>query len=179
MNVHMMKPWSVIGSVFMIIIASATVHAESKKGEQEMTISTGKKVTIEYTLKLDDNAVVDSNVGSEPLSYVHGSKQIIPGLEKELDGMKIGDIKQVKVSPSDGYGEINEKAIIEVAKDHIPEDAMKVGAQLQGQNTSGKVVFATVKEIKENTVVLDHNHPLAGKTLHFDVKILDIQEVSN
>jgi FKBP-type peptidyl-prolyl cis-trans isomerase SlyD len=161
--------------IFIIIIMSTAVYAGTEKGEKDMTVSAGKIVSIEYTLKLKDNSVVDTNVGSKPLTYIHGSHQIIPGLEKGLEGMKVGESKHITVSPAEGYGEINEKAIIEVRKEQIPKDALKVGARLEGRNPSGQIIFVTVKEIKEDTVLLDHNHPLAGKTLYFDVKVLDIQ----
>lgn len=141
-----------------------------------MTISKDKQVSIEYTLKLEDESVVDSNVNAEPLTFVHGSGQIIPGLEKELEGMKAGESKQVVVSPEDGYGESNPKALVEVAKEKIPESALKVGTMLQGQSADGASVYARVADIKETTVILDHNHPLAGKTLHFDVKVLDVSD---
>ncbi len=147
----------------------------NRKGDT-MTISKDKQVSIEYTLKLDDDSVVDTNVDAEPLTLVVGTEQIIPGLEKELEGMKVGDSKKVTVSPEEGYGESNPKALVEVAKDKIPEGALKAGAMLQGQSADGASVYARVSEIRESTVVLDHNHPLAGKTLHFDVKILEISD---
>ncbi len=140
-----------------------------------MIIAEGSKVSIEYTLKLGDEGVVDSNVGEEPLSFVHGKNQIVPGLEKELEGLKAGDTKEVEVSPKDGYGPLNDKAFVEVPIDEIPEDARKVGATLQAENPTGEMVYPTVKEIKDKTLILDFNHPLAGKTLLFDVKVLDVQ----
>ncbi|MFQ5585792.1 MAG: peptidylprolyl isomerase [Thermodesulfobacteriota bacterium] len=141
-----------------------------------MTISTGKEVSIEYTLKLDDKSVVDSNVGGEPLTYVQGSQQIIPGLEDALVGMKIGDSKAVTLKPEEGYGIVSKEAFVEVQKEQIPQDGLKVDARLQGTDTNGQPIVGRVAEIKEETVVLDFNHPLAGKTLHFDVKILNIQD---
>lgn len=167
--------WIAVISIFYALIGAPFVNAETEKGENNMTVLEGKKVSIEYTLKLEDKTVLDTNAGSDPLTYVHGSHQIIPGLEKELYGMKVGDSKQVTVKPEEGYGEVNEKAIIEVSKDLIPEEALKVGTPLQGTNDDGQTITATVKEINEKTVVLDHNHPLAGKTLFFDVKIMGIE----
>jgi FKBP-type peptidyl-prolyl cis-trans isomerase SlyD len=90
--------------------------------------------------------------------------------------MKVGDSKQVTVKPEDAYGPVNKDAVSEIEKDQIPEDSLKVGTVLQGQNPDGRVLIARVVEIKEDTVLLDYNHPLAGKTLYFDVKILDVQE---
>ncbi len=177
MKVHTIKSFVVFVSILYALIGSSFVQAETKKGEKEMTVSSGKKVSIEYTLKLEDNATVDTNVGSEPLTYVHGSQQIVPGLEKAMEGMKIGESKQVTVSPEEGYGTVNKNAFMEISKEQIPQDAMKVGIMLKGQDANGQIVYARVAEIKEQTVVLDHNHPLAGKILHFDIKVLNIQEL--
>ncbi|MFQ5532679.1 MAG: peptidylprolyl isomerase [Candidatus Methylomirabilales bacterium] len=145
-----------------------------------MTVSSGTKVSIEYTLRLkedkDTEAVIDTNVGSEPLTYVQGSHQIIPGLEKALEGMKIGESTEVTVKPEEGYGLVDQEAFVEVKKEQIPQDALKVDTQLEGRDESGQTVYARVVEIKDQTVVLDLNHPLAGKTLYFDIKILEIQK---
>lgn len=90
--------------------------------------------------------------------------------------MKVGDSKQVTVKPEEGYGDISKEAFLEIKKEQIPENALKVGALLQSQSSDDQIVHARVTEIKEETVVLDFNHPLAGKTLYFAVKVLDIQE---
>lgn len=159
-----------------------SVQAEPQKGDKVMTVSSGTKVSIEYTLRLkedkDTEAVIDTNVGSEPLTYVQGSHQIIPGLEKALEGMKIGETRRVTVKPEEGYGVVDQEAFVEVKKEQIPQDALKVDTQLEGRDESGQTVYARVVEIKDQTVVLDLNHPLAGKTLYFDIKILEIQKAA-
>ncbi len=142
-----------------------------------MSVSKGSQVSIEYTLKLEDRTVVDSNVGGAPLTYVHGSHQIIPGLEESLTGMKVGDSKEVIVKPEDGYGNVNTGALLEVNKDQLPPDSMIVGSNIQGRDKNGNAISARVSEVRDKTVVLDFNHPLAGKTLYFDVKVLNILEV--
>ena len=144
--------------------------------EKASAVSNGAEVSIEYTLKLDDKSVFDTNVGAEPLTYVQGSRQIVPGLEKALEGMKAGESKQVTVQPEEGYGPVQKEAVMEIGKDKIPGEAQQVGAQVQGQTGDGRVVRARVAEVKDSTVVLDFNHPLAGKTLHFDVKVVNIQQ---
>ena len=121
------------------------------------------------------SCVVDSNVGSAPLNFIHGKAQIVPGLEKELTGMKKGDTKHVVVKPEEGYGKIRDDAIREVPIEKIPKESHKAGAQIQGRTATGRVIQLTVKEVKDKTIVLDYNHPLAGKTLYFDVKIVDVQ----
>ncbi|HEX3203870.1 MAG TPA: peptidylprolyl isomerase [Nitrospiraceae bacterium] len=140
-----------------------------------MTVAVGKIVTVEYTLRLEDQSVVETNVGAEPLTYTHGSEQIIRGLEKGLEGMAVGERKEVTVAPAEGYGTIHPEGLFEVTKDRIPTDGLRVGAQLQGTGPDGRPVYPRVTEIKDNSVVLDLNHPLAGKTLYFDVRVLDIK----
>ncbi len=149
--------------------------AESPEGGTPMTIADGTTVSMEYTLTLDNKEVLDTNVGGEPLTFTQGSHQIIPGLESALVGMKKGDSKQVTVQPSEGYGEVDERGFQEVPLDQIPPEARKVGMQLQGKDPEGRVVRPIVKEVKEQVAVLDFNHPLAGKTLNFDIKILDVK----
>jgi len=144
--------------------------------EDQMTISAGKLVTFEYTLKGDGGHVIDTSEGGQPFIYTHGRSEVVPGLESELEGMQVGDIKTVVVNPEQGYGPINEQAIVEVPIDRIPEDAREVGRQLQGSGPDGQAVYPVVKEVRADVVVLNFNHPLAGETLHFDVKIVSIQE---
>jgi FKBP-type peptidyl-prolyl cis-trans isomerase SlyD len=161
-----------------VLVASAlatSAQGELQEGGSPMTVSDGKTISMEYTLTLENNEVLDTNVGGEPLSFTQGSHEIIPGLETALVGMKAGESKQVTVAPEQAYGEVNPQAIQEVPIDQIPPDARKVGVQLQGKDGQGRMVTPKVTEVKEQVVVLDFNHPLAGKTLYFDVKILDVK----
>ena len=137
------------------------------------TVSNGKVISLEYTLKLDDNQVVDTNVGKAPFTYTQGAHQIIRGIENAVEGMMVGEAKHVVVPPEDGYGSKDLTAVQEVPKTNVPE-GIKVGAQLEGKDARGKAVRPIVKAIKDDTVVLDWNHPLAGKTLLFDVKVVDV-----
>ena len=162
-------------SVFLLATSYSLVLAETQEAVSPITISDGKTISLEYTLTLEDKKVLDTNVGGDPLNFTQGSHQIIPGLETALEGMKVGESKQVTVNAEQGYGPINPKAVQEVPIDKIPEEARKIGAQLQGKDAQGRMVQARVSEVKEQVVMLDYNHPLAGKTLLFDVKILDIQ----
>lgn len=143
-----------------------------------MTVSSGKEVSIEYTLRLEDRSVVDTNVGGEPLTYTQGEQQIISGLESEVEGMAVGETKAVTVPPERGYGVMDAAAFREVNNKHIPEAARVVGAKLQGRDASGQTVYARVAQVKEGSVVLDFNHPLADKTLYFEVRVLEIKEAS-
>jgi len=157
------------------VVASAD---DLKKGASPMTVSNGKQVTLEYTMKLDDQSVVDTNVGGEPLKVTQGNHEVIPGVEKGLSGMAVGEKKQFTIAPADGYGTVDPKAFQEVDKDMVPSDSRKVGTQLEGKTADGRKVFPRISEVKNQTVVLDFNHPLAGKTLYFDVKVLDVAQAS-
>lgn len=160
----------------LIALASALGVAQAAQKENAVSpaIEGGSKVQLEYTLTDDAGTVLDSNKGREALTYTQGRKQIIPGLENALTGMRAGQGKQVTVKPEDGYGPVDPKAQAEVAKDAIPPGALKVGTGLMARGPSGEGRPVRVKEIKEKTVILDLNHPLAGKTLHFDVKVLRV-----
>jgi FKBP-type peptidyl-prolyl cis-trans isomerase SlyD len=137
------------------------------------TVSNGKMISLEYTIKFDDNRVVETNVGKAPLTYTQGANQIIRGLENAVEGMTVGEAKHVVVPPEEGYGSKDLSKFREVPKTIVPEH-VKVGMQLQGKDASGKTIEPVVKEIKDDTVVLDLNHPLAGKTLLFDVKVVGV-----
>jgi FKBP-type peptidyl-prolyl cis-trans isomerase 2 len=158
-----------------LLWALATPGLAEDKADAGATIADGKQVSLEFTLSLDDKTKVQSNVGQEPMVYQHGAHQIIPGLEKQLTGLKVGETKHVEVSPEEGYGPIDPKRTQEVEKDKIPEEARKVGAKLTGRGPQGQMMYAEVKEIKGDTAILDLNHPLAGKKLIFDVKVLKIE----
>lgn len=160
--------------VLSLLIASAPVAA-AEKTKDERVVKDGLMISLDYTLKSPDGNVIETNKGREPLRYIHGQKMMIPGLEKELTGMKVGGEKHVTVKPEDAYGKINPNAVREVPKEKIPANALKVGAVLAATEPDGRVVPMTVKQINENTVVMDMNHPMAGKTLVFDVKVVDIQ----
>ena len=165
-------------SVLLFATSYSIVLAEAQDGASAMTVSDGKTISLEYTLTLEDKKVLDSNVGGTPLDFTQGSHQIIPGLETALKGMKVGESKQVIVTPEEGYGPVNPQAIQEVPIEKIPKEGQKVGAQIRGKDAQGRMVQARVSEVKDQVVLLDYNHPLAGKKLFFDVKILDIQAPS-
>jgi FKBP-type peptidyl-prolyl cis-trans isomerase SlyD len=137
-------------------------------------IEKGSKVHLEYTLKDDAGAVLDTNKGQAPLTYTQGEEQILSGLEKELTGLHKGDEKKVTVKPEDGYGALDPSAQTEVPKEMLPPSALTVGTQLMARSAAGEARPVRVKEIKEQTVILDLNHPLAGKTLLFEVKVLAV-----
>ncbi|MBE0698611.1 MAG: peptidylprolyl isomerase [Anaerolineaceae bacterium] len=133
-------------------------------------------VSIDYSLTVEGQ-VIDSTEGDEPLQFLQGHQNIIPGLEKELSGMKVGDNKKVVVSPEEAYGEIDPENIIEVPREEFPDDIpLEPGTELEVKNADGEVLSATIAEISSQIVKLDFNHPLAGKQLTFDVTIVELRD---
>lgn len=147
----------------------------------EMEVKDDLVVSLDYTLRLDDGEVIDSSQGVGPLSFLQGRGQIIEGLERELYGMSEGDEKQVSVSPEDGYGQYKKSRIQAVPRDTFPEDMeLEEGMSVRLQDSqSGRQFEAYVNEIGSDQVVLDFNHPLAGETLHFDVKVAGLRQASD
>ncbi len=147
----------------------------------ENVVAQGKQIKMDYTLTVNDE-VMETSVGKEPLEFVFGDHSIIPGLEKAIEGMKVGEEKTVTVEPKDGYGEVDPKGLKEFPKSKMPANApaLKVGMVLEAQSPDGETFPAVISEVKGDSVVLDFNHPLAGKQLVFKIKILNItNEVAN
>ena len=161
--------------VFILMLCNRVFAAATEKPPDNRVVKDGMLVSLDYTVKTPDGKLLETSKGSQPLQYIHGKKMMIPGLERELTGMKIGAEKHITVKPEDGYGKLNPNAVQEVPKEKVPPNALKIGAVLVGTDKNGSPMPMTVKEIKEKTVVMDLNHPLAGKTLVFDVKVVDIQ----
>lgn len=154
--------------------ATAPAPAAPQEAAPAMAVQDNLDISLEYTLTVDGQ-VVDSSDGRGPLHYIHGTHQIIPGLERALIGMKVGESKSVVVSPEDGYGKVDPSAIVEVPKTQLPSDVKPVvGMVLRGMNPDGQSFRATINEVKAESVVLDMNHPFAGKTLNFQVKVVGI-----
>lgn len=144
-----------------------------------MTIAKDKVVSIEYTLTDDQNEVLDSSEGMGPLEYLHGHNNLIPGLEKELEGKKAGDTLKASIAPADAYGEYLNELVVEVERSQFPDDVeITVGMQFEAGSPEGSRVV-TVTEIKDNKVTVDANHPLAGETLNFDVKVMSVRDATD
>ncbi len=140
-----------------------------------MQVTSDAVVGITYTLTDDEGVIIDSNVGRPALVYLHGHDNIIPGLEKGLEGAAAGDKRKVDVVPADAYGEVDEERIFELGKDEFPEELpLEEGMQFIAETAGGEMAI-TVTEVRENSVIVDANHPLAGVNLHFDVEILDVR----
>jgi FKBP-type peptidyl-prolyl cis-trans isomerase SlyD len=141
-------------------------------------ITADRVVLIHYTLKGDDGAVMDSSAGGEPLAYIHGHGNLVAGLEQALDGKRDGDKVVVSVTPADGYG-VHDAALIQRVPKRSLQGAgqIKKGMQFQGQTPGGMRLF-TVTALVGDMVTLDGNHPLADKTLNFDVDVVTVREAT-
>ena len=142
---------------------------------EALKVDDGNVVSMHYTLRVDDE-VVDTSVGGEPLQFIQGMGHIIPGLEHALYDMKIGESKNVTVSPKDGYGETDETAFMDVPREAFPTDVpLEQGTELELRDQSGHPVYARVQDVSDENIRLDMNHPLAGKELHFNVTIAGLR----
>lgn len=150
-------------------------NARAQDEEESPVVEEGRQVSIEYTLSLEDGTTADTNVGGEPLVYEQGKEQILPALEEELQGLHVNDSKQVTLPPEKAYGPVNPEAFQEVEAENIPEDAREEGAMLVARDSAGNERPVRVHSVEEDKVVLDLNHPLAGETLTFEVKVVGIE----
>lgn len=136
-------------------------------------------VGIDYTLRLEDGEVIDSSQGRGPLEFIQGRGQIIPGLERALYGMALDDEKEVVVAPADAYGEFDSELLETLPRSAFPaEMELEEGMGLRMRTRDGRTVVVYVREVNDESVMVDLNHPLAGKTLHFDVRIACLREAS-
>lgn len=141
-------------------------------------VKDGQVVSIEYTLHVGDE-LLDSSDQEGPLEFLQGGNNIVPGLERELYGMKIGESKQVTVAPKDAYGEFDPDAFMDVPRADFPTDVpLEDGLELHVTDQDGKDSMAYIDSFTDQSVRLDFNHPLAGAELHFDVKIVGLRSAT-
>jgi len=142
-----------------------------------MKVGKDKVVLMHYTLKNDAGDVIDSSDGADPLPFLQGHGNIIPGLESALEGSKVGDKLEVSIKPEEGYGVRMKDAIQEIPSSALQGvDEVKVGMQLQSQDKDGNAFLVSVTKIEDDKITVDGNHPLAGQTLHFSVSIESIRK---
>lgn len=135
----------------------------------------GDTVRLHYTGTLTDGSTFDSSAGLDPLEFTVGSGQIIPGLDVAIPGMAVGDTKTVTIAPEDAYGPRHEEGMQAVPRDQFPDDIpLEVGTALQVQTPTGQQMSVTISAVSEDEITLDANHPLAGKTLIFDIEMIAI-----
>ncbi len=139
------------------------------------TAKNGDNVKVHYTGKLTSGEQFDSSSNREPLAFTVGAGQMIKGFDEAIPGMAVGDKKTINISPENAYGPQNKDAIIEFPKSNIPEDMkLEKGMKLQLQNQDGQPIPVVVTEVKDDMVILDANHELAGKELVFDIELVEI-----
>ncbi|MBC7385316.1 MAG: peptidylprolyl isomerase [Cryobacterium sp.] len=142
-------------------------------------IGSGKVVGMSYRLTDDKGVLLDQASHDEPFLYIQGASQIVPGLEKALEGVKIGEKKKVSVDAEEGYGPLHDGLKMTVKKDQFPGiEEIQPGMQFQAQSPEGHGMVFTITDVKGDDVTIDGNHPLAGQTLHFAVEILSIREAT-
>lgn len=132
-------------------------------------------VSLAYTLTVNGE-VIDSSDGNDPLEFLQGHQNIVPGLERELYGMTVGQSKKISVAPIDGYGDVDMDAFLEISRNEFPDDIpLEIGVELDLRDDDGEVMSATISKVEGDMVQLDLNHPLAGETLDFDVKVVGLR----
>ena len=160
-------------AAFFAVFISSFPAAAAKPAA--VTVSNGRTVTLNYTLTVGGK-VVDTSRGRAPLVVKIGAHQVIPGFEKGIMGMKAGQKKSFTVSPKDGYGEVDPKAIVKIEKSKLPKNIKPVpGMVLYAHGPAGQVMPVKIVKVGKNHVTMDFNNPMAGKTLKFDVEIVDIK----
>jgi FKBP-type peptidyl-prolyl cis-trans isomerase SlyD len=143
-----------------------------------LKVADGQVVVMEYTLKVDGETI-DTSDGHGPIEFLQGQGNIIPGLEQALYGMVVGESKHVVVAAEDGYGEMDNQAYMDVPRDQFTKDIpMEIGTQIELHDESGQPMVARIDRVGETSVRLDFNHPLAGKELHFSVKIAGLRSAT-
>jgi len=142
-----------------------------------MIISENAAVLFHYTLTDEEGNQLDSSKGKDPLAYLHGHKNIIPGLEQEMEGKQAGDVMVVTIAPADAYGERQEQMVQEVPRKTFQADDINVGMRFEAQTPNGALTVV-VTGVTDETVTVDGNHPLAGKELTFDVRIDSVREAT-
>ena len=142
-----------------------------------MKVEQNKNVSVHYTGKLKDGSVFDSSVDREPLNFTVGEGKLIPGFEQGIVGMGVNEKKLIEIPFNEAYGEVKEELIQEVSKSNLPSDLNpEVGMQLQSNGQDGSTILVTIVKVEEDKVVVDANHPLAGKDLLFDIEVVEIKE---
>jgi FKBP-type peptidyl-prolyl cis-trans isomerase 2 len=166
--------------VLLLTLSVLCCHGVSEgagiqNNEEEMLATEGKTVKVMYSLSVDGK-VIDSTSEGNPFEFEIGNKQVIPGFENAIVGMKTGEKKNFVLTPEEGYGPEDPKGFQEIAKDRLPQEMNpEVGMILQASRPDGQSIPVRIAEVKTDAVVLNFNHPLAGKTLNFDVELIDMR----
>lgn len=161
--------------VMVLMLLLALLMPGCSAADEAGKAKNGDTVQVNYTGKLADGTVFDSSIGKQPLDVVLGKGQLIPGFEKAVLGMKVGENKTVTIPAADAYGPSLKELIFEVPRENLPAgETPQVGQQLQGSKADGSTMVATITKISDKTVTLDANMPLAGKDLTFEIGLVNI-----
>jgi FKBP-type peptidyl-prolyl cis-trans isomerase SlyD len=145
----------------------------------QAAVASGKVVSIHYTLADDEGSVLDSSAGREPLAYLHGAGNIVPGLERELTGKRVGDALKVRVPPEEGYGLHDPRGVRRAPRSAFPPDAhIEAGMEFSVEVEDGRVVPVWIAAVEPDAITVDFNHPLAGVALNFDVTVTAIRDAT-
>jgi peptidylprolyl isomerase len=135
----------------------------------------GNTVRVHYTGTLDDGSVFDSSRDHDPLEFKIGDGRMIPGFEKAVTGMNVGDTKTVKIPANEAYGTHRDELVVKVNRSHFPDNVVPVaGLQLSLKSPEGQIVNAIITSVEDEAVLLDANHPLAGKDLNFEIELMEV-----
>ncbi len=163
------------GTAACTLLLLFTLAVTDISGEPQAIVADGRTVSIVYTMTLDDGTEVDSNVDGKPLAYEHGNSDFPPAVESSLEGAGPGEVREFTLPPEQAFGKVMPEAVREIELARLPEDARREGAALVISNSQGREHMIRVREINGDTAVIDFNHPLAGKAIHFKVRILAVQ----
>jgi peptidylprolyl isomerase len=155
-----------LGALFMTACNATPDEGQAKNGDV---------VQVNYTGKLEDGTIFDSSEGREPLEFTLGADQMIPGFEKAILGMKVGETKTFTIPAKEAYGNHRDDLVMEIPRAELPENLNpQVGQQLQSTRSDGMIIVVTVIEVSDTKITVDANHPLAGKDLTFEVELVSI-----
>lgn len=164
-----------IGGLATFALLGSAAALAQEPAPVAVAVAAGRKVSIEYTLRLEDGTLADSNVGGPPLVYTQGTASLLPGLERALEGMVPGESKQGTLEAAEAYGAIDPNLFQQVAAERIPEQERRVGAQLAYRDEKGERRLVRVHEVRGDRIVVDMNHPYAGSDVRYEVRVLKVE----
>ena len=167
----------VIPPVVAALAAAALLPAAMASAEESArpVVAVGKQVSIRYTLRIEDGTTVESNVAEEPFAYQHGAGDLLPGLQRALDGMALGESKQGTLAPEEAFGKVDSGLFVEVEAERIPEQDRKIGSRLYYRDENGERQLVRVHEVRGDRIVVDMNSPYAGSSVRYEVEVVKIE----
>jgi len=160
----------------VLLAAGLAAAARAQAGASSAVVEDGKVVALEYTLRLEDGKIVDTNVGAAPLVLVQGHGEVMVGLERAIAGMAVGESKRGVLQPAEAYGEVDAKRFVEVETSRIPEADRHTGAQVFMVDAAGERHVVRIYEVHGDHVIVDTNHALAGNPIHYEVRVLRVED---